>query len=99
MKTRILTIVAGAALLAGCSASNPLDQFVRNLTAADCSTPAAEQAFVSNLPPVLFVTPAQQLAVLGQLCAGMFGTVAAPPTAPGNTPAIPVPTAVVPATK
>lgn len=95
------TILALAILgLVGCSASNPVMQMVRNVTAANCATPADQAAFVANLPPNPFINGAQQAALQSQICHAMYGDVAAPVTAPGNTPAIPAaPVSPAPAAK
>ena len=83
-------------LVNGCS-QQQIQQGLRNASAADCATAASQQAFVNNLPGNPVVTPAQQLAILGQLCYAQWGSVAAPVTAPGNSPMIPaVPAVAVP---
>ena len=109
MKTRIIQAVSALVLglavgmlfvftigtIAGCS-QQQIQQGLRNVSAADCSTGATQQAFINNLPGNLFVTPAQELAILGQLCYADFGSVPAPSTAPGNSPMIPAVPAIVP---
>jgi hypothetical protein len=88
---RITMTLLGAALLglAGCTT---LENATHNVSAADCATTEAMQAFINNLPGNPFVNPGQALAIQQQICFAEFGTVAAPPTAPGNNPAIAAPT-------
>ena len=91
VKNMIMTgLVIGALAFVGCStsstSSDPIGTFLRNVTAGDCTNPA----FLSEIPTGV-VSPAQLQAGLQQVCMGMFGTVAAPATAPGNAPAIPGP--------
>jgi hypothetical protein len=84
----------GMRALTGCS-QQQIQQGLRNVSAADCSTAATQQAFINNLPGQLFVTPAQEAAILAQLCYAEFGAVPAPITAPGNVPMIPAAPAIV----
>lgn len=94
LKNRIIIIAALAALLmAGCALST-VQTFMRNISAADCATPASQQAFIGNLPQVAFMTNAQATALMSQYCIGQFGTVAAPTPAPGMSGAFPAPTPV-----
>ena len=108
MKIRTLILGAAALAIAGCSSFQPgVQNFGRNLAAADCATPASQAAFVANLPPNPFVNGAQQAAIMAQACMGLFGTVAAPLTAAGNVAALPaavtaplaVPVSPLPASK
>ena len=99
MKLRTILIAGAALLIAGCSTSqtttfdnSPLGQGLRNIAAGDCSTPAAQAAFAANLPSGL-LPESQVTGLVAQLCMGLFGTVAAPASAPGNAPAIPAPAA------
>lgn len=73
--------------LMGCSSLSP-STFVKNVTAADCSSPAAQQQFVSSLPQIAFLSNAQAQELMAQFCIGQFGTVSAPASAPGMSPAI-----------
>ena len=93
MKIITLAIAALALGLSACSMAS-LQTFGRNISAADCATPASQQAFVGNLPQIAFMTNAQALAAMAQFCVGAFGTVSAPASAPGMSPAFPAPTAV-----
>ena len=90
----VILACIGMQMLAGCS-QQQIQQGLRNVSAADCSTAATQQAFIDNLPGQLFVTPAQEGAILAQLCYAEFGSVAAPITAPGNVPMIPAAPAIV----
>lgn len=104
MTLKTLFIGGLAALsLAACSQAalqTANQNFARNLTAADCSTPAAEASFIANLPPIPLnpLNGAQMTFALSQLCVGLYGSTAAPATAAGNVAAIPA-AVVAPATK
>ena len=80
-----------AVVFGACSASDPFQQFARNLNAKNCDTQADQQAFVDNFPSLL--PEAQKLQIQAAFCAGMFGSAAAPTPAPGMAPAIPAPSA------
>lgn len=69
--------------------ASPIGVGLRNLTASQCANP---QAAVANIPTGP-LTNAQVLQIVDAFCAAGFGTVAAPATAPGMQPAIPVPAA------
>lgn len=85
-----LTALALAVSLAGCSSvQTSFKDFFRNVTAANCATPEAQKAFVDALPGVLLVPESQLLLAQAQLCVGLYGTQAAPITAPGNSPVFP----------
>jgi hypothetical protein len=85
-KVLSFVLVACAVAFMGCSQAQPdIDNFARNLTAAEC---ANQQATLSNLP-LTFVTPAQAAVILAGACDAVFGTIAAPVTAPGNQPVFP----------
>jgi len=79
-----LVLLVPIALVVGCSPTDPLAQFNKNLLAAICANP---QGAIANLPSL--VSPAQAEQAIGALCAGAFGTVQAPASAPGMSPAIP----------
>jgi hypothetical protein len=87
MRKLSLTLIAACAVaFAGCSQAQPdIDNFAHNLTAAEC---ANQQATLANIP-LTFVTPAQAATILAGACDALFGTVAAPVTAPGNQPVFP----------
>jgi|SRR5579872_3426509 len=93
----VLAMSFAALFAVGCALST-VQTFMRNVSASDCATPAAQQAFVGNLPQVAFMTNQQALAAMQHYCVGAFGTVAAPTPAPGMTGAFdsasPTPTAV-----
>jgi hypothetical protein len=77
-----LALCAFALVFAACSSKqDPIKTMFANIAAADCVNP---QQFVNNLPLVVG-SPALVTAGLQQICTGMFGTVAAPTPAPGNT--------------
>lgn len=82
-------IVAGLALaIVGCStAQTSVLNFLKNVSAADCATPASQQAALANLPTP-FLTSSQAQMLLATFCVGQFGTVAAPVSATGMSPAI-----------
>lgn len=82
MKKVVLSLIAvGALAFAGCSSTSPIDVFAKNLTAAQCDN---QNATLSQLP-LTFVTPAQAQMILAGACSALFGTSAAPATAPGNS--------------
>lgn len=86
MKSLKFFVLAAAALTLGaCSTGNT---FVKNVTAADCASPAAQQAFIAGLPQIAFITNAQAQELMAQFCIGAFGTVSAPVSAPGMKPAL-----------
>lgn len=91
MKKVALSLIAvGALAIAGCSSTsstNPFEQFLSNLSAAICATPASQQAALANIP-LAFVTSAQAQQAVAAVCAGQFGTVQAPASAPGQAPAL-----------
>lgn len=87
MKKVLITALAALAF-AGCSTTSQPDAFqtfLRNLTAAQCADPAAAVAQI----PLGFISQAQAVQAVTAVCSGLFGTVAAPTTAPGNLPTIP----------
>jgi hypothetical protein len=79
----------GALFALGCAAGQTA---IRNVTAADCASPAAEALFVAQLPQIAFITNNQAVALMDQFCVMNFGTVAAPTPAPGMAPMFPGPT-------
>ena len=82
-------IVIGLAFgMLGLAACSSFEDFFRNVTAADCATPASQQAFIANLPGIALVSQAQMSAAIAQVCVGLYGTVAAPVTASGNAPVL-----------
>ena len=100
MKTRIMQAVAavafgafaGAAFISAQACSQQdLGNFLKNVSAAECATPASQQAAIANIP-MGFLTEAQAAQVVALYCVGEFGTVAAPTPAPGMSPAAAAPT-------
>ena len=77
-----ISLTACALAFAGCSTSDPLNNLAKNLTAAQCSD---QPGTLANIPGG-FLTPAQQAQILASACNALYGSVAAPPTAAGNTP-------------